>query len=495
MERFKEIKILLESGRSIREISRSLNCTRRTIRLIKNGKREAVAIKVRVPLWTEKVDWETVLEEVKAGHYLKHIWEERVVDLINYSGFWKQFKKLYPEYQERIVTNRFFNAGEYCEVDYAGDTIAYVLKTGEIKRAPVFIGALCYSQLLFAHATQNTKGKFFLESHAEMYKYFRGVPLVTVPDCLKQGVKKSHIFDPDINEVYSDFAKHYGTSIVPARVKRPKDKAIVEGAVKIIMRYFKYIYRNETFRSVTEINTALRECINRINNKPHTRLKLSRNQMWLENEKSKLKLLPTNDYEFYEWKECKVHPDSHITISENAYSVPYIYRGKRVKVKVGKHTVEIYFNLERIALHSRAFTVGSYVSKIEHLPKNTQAYYENTPQNILSQAKFINRDLNILLDAEFKLDTLGNLRKAQGFISIAKKEVVAVGHEQASINISKACLDVQRFNKFRVYYFKEQLYRYRKESAPKKDTEIVRNNINTLLRYNQINFVEQIIKS
>jgi transposase len=488
MERHEEIKRLLALGMSLSKISTSLRCSRKSARLVRDGKRVLEAKKLRPPLWTDKLEWSTILQEVKDGHYIKHIWEERASEIINYSGFWKQFKKLYPEYQERFVTNRFFNPAGHCEVDYAGDKVEYVTRTGEVNKASIFVGILCYSQKLFAYAAANEKSRYFLESHAKMYENFGGVPEVTVCDCLKQGVKKANIFDPDLNEAYSDMAKYYNTAVVPARVRHPKDKALVEGAVKIIMRYFKFKNRNNTFRSVSEINNALRICVEEINNKKHTRLKISRNQMWLEHEKNKLKSLPLESYECCEWKECRVHPDSHICVWANYYSVPYIYRGKTVKVKISKSTIEIYYELERLALHSRSTSISAYTTIIEHLPKNAQAYYENTPQNVLSQAKFISKDLHVLIEDEFKISTLGNLRRAQGFVSVARQEVEAIGHKLAEENIIKTCSDIKMFSKFRVSYFKEQLFRYRKQTATKKDTEIVRKENHLLRHYQQQEF-------
>jgi hypothetical protein len=480
--RYNEVKRLLDLGRSLSEISKTLKCNRRTVRLIRDGKKEIGLKTLRLPLWTDTLNWDKILEDVKLGHSLKDIWEEQAHEIINYSGFWKQFVKKHPEYHERFIVHRFFNPGEYCEVDYAGDLVEYVVaRTGELKEASVFIGILCYSQLIFANASISTKSRYFLESHSDMYEYFGGVPEVTTCDCLKQGVSKCHIYDPDINQAYSEHAKHHGTTIVPARSRRPQDKALVEGAVKIVMRYFKFVYRNHVFYSVAEINQALKICVDKINNKIHTRLKTSRFNLWSCYEKAKLKPLPVNRYEYYEWKECRVHPDAHISVWNNYYSVPHIYRGKTVKAKIGKNIVEIYYELERIAVHSRhAEKAGAVITDFAHLPKNAQAYHENTPQNILSQAKFINNDLYLLIQEEFNKNTLGNLRKALGFIRTAKKEVEAVGHD--TINISKSCSDIKMFNKFRVPYFKEQLIRYRKQLNIKTDTEIIRT-LNPMLRY------------
>lgn len=488
MARLLEIKRLLGLGLAVNEIKRTLHCSKETIRKIRDGKKEECDIGVRAqiePIWVAKVNFEEIIKDVKAGHTLKHIWEESVSEFVGYSGFWKQFSKLHPEIKNESVTLREFAPGSQCEVDYAGDTVEYHVKNGETKKAVIFVGILCHSQLMFAKATVNSTSRYFLDSHASMYEYFKGVPEVTTCDCLKQGVLKCHRYDPEINVAYADMAKHYRTAIVPARVRHPKDKALVEGAVKIIMRYFKFINRHKIFYSIAEINLALQKCIEELNNKKHSRLNVSRRELFELNELSKLKPLPQEAYETYEYKECKVHSDSHIHIWQNYYSVPHIYRGKTVKVKVGKNIMEIFYELDKVATHIRATHVGQIITEINHLPENSRAYKEITPQNLLSQAKFINKNLHQLIEQKFQEDVLGNIRRVQGIINYARKEVQAIGHERASINITRTCSDILNWNKFRSAYFKERLQQYRKIKSENVDEIIVRDLSNPMIRYNK----------
>lgn len=488
--RYREIRRLLEQGLSERNISLSLRCSRKTIRKVREGRITEATLEVTglsETGWEQEIDWESVKSLLK-DHPLKYIWEEKAGHLIQYSGFWKYFSKRYPLEHGRISVHREFSAGEYSEVDYAGWTVEYVNQlTGEILNAPVFIGILCYGQLIFAEARANMQSRNFLECHALMYESFGGVPRVTRCDCLKQGVSKVHIYDPDINMAYCELAAHYNTAIVPARPIRPKDKALVESAVRILKRNFRFLNRDRIFTSVQEINVALRECVEQVNNHAHTRFRISRRQMHEEQEKSKLQPLPIERYEYTEWKDAKVHPDSHISVGSNYYSVPHIYRGQMVKVKITQNIVEVFYKMERVALHVRyKDKAGKWFTEHNHLPENAKAFYEATPQNLLSQAKFISKELHQVIETLFNKDTLGNLRRVQGIIRTARKEIEAIGHGRALQNIVTACESMTRFNKYRVPYFKELLYQLRNKSVEPIDREITRNPDANLLRFSHM---------
>ncbi len=487
--RKEEIGRLLGMGMSVRNISQILKCSRKTVRKIRDGDKTSFEIcgEYREGVWAEGVYWEGVLAEYRKGHPLKYIWEEGFSEKSTYISFWRYFYKRFPLERKASVTHREFTPGQRCEVDWCGFKVEWIdIKTGEVHDASIFIGALGFSQYIFAKATHDEKNPNFLESHARMYEHFGGVPCVTVPDCLKQGVTRCHLYDPDINPSYTDLAKLYKTAIVPARPGHPKDKAIVEVSVGLVKRYFRWIYRGHTFTSLEEINRAVCEVIEKINKKPHTRFKRSRYEMWFEVERAKLKPLPLEPYEYFEWREAKVHPDCHVSVDSDFYSVPHIHRGKTVKVRTGRKHVEIYLDMERIALHPKSFSKqGRYITRVEHLPPNSRAYLEATPQNILSQAKFINRDLHDLIDEIFKEDTLGNLRRALGLVRSAREQMKASGYETAQGFISRACETMKKYKKIRVPYFKELLKGLTKESYRCENREIKRGPNNTMLRHNK----------
>ena len=186
VDRYQEIERRLAEGRSLREIAQALGCSRRTVRQVRDGKKgspEAVARRAADPLWMGQLDWPAIIHDLGLGHPLKFLWEERAQHLTTYSNFWKQFYRKFPQYREASVTAREFAPGERVEVDYAGDPIEWVqFKTGEIRRAWIFVAGLGFSQLLYAWAAEDMKSRNWLASHRRMFAYYGGVPHVTVFD-------------------------------------------------------------------------------------------------------------------------------------------------------------------------------------------------------------------------------------------------------------------------------------------------------------------------
>ena len=357
MDRVSEIKRQLSLGIPIIQISQNLKCTERTVRLIRDGQITDAKSHHKIshgPLWIERMNWNDILAEIIDGHPFSLVWEEVAKDVVGYKAFLDQFHKKFPNYKKAFIVHRHFAPGDRCEVDYAGDKVEWIdVSTGAVHEAVIFVGILGFSQKIYAEATEDQQGRNFVRSHVRMYNYFGGVPRITVPDCLKQGVTRCHRYDPEINRSYGAMASEFNTVIVPARPRRPKDKALVEGAVKIVMRYFRWKCRRHIFLSLKEINDTLLEVCREINLKPHSRFKISREVSWQEKERSALQSLPEVDYEFAEYKTAKVHDDSHISYSWTYYSVPHQYRGMKVDLKITEKTMEVFFDNQRIALHRK----------------------------------------------------------------------------------------------------------------------------------------------
>lgn len=489
MARHDEIKRRLNEGRGVREIARSLKVSRVTVREIRDGAKAAPVVQRKRavdPLWMAQVGWQEVIEDLRRGHALKLIWDEKAKRLTTYANFWKQFYRKFPEYRQASVTAREFAAGERVEVDWAGDPIEWVdVKTGELHKAWVFVSGLGFSQLLFAWATPDMKSMHWLACHQRMFEFYGGVPHVTVPDCLKQGVIKCHIYDPDLNPEYAQLAAHFATSIVPARPGTPKDKAIAEGLVKILSRYVRFRYRKHRFTSIGEINRALEECVEKINDRAHTRFRISRRERFETVEKAALKTLPTVPYEVGEWKRATLHPDCYIGIDSALYSAPHIHRGKELRVKLTETQVEIYLDLECLAIHARDRRRGGYRTKIDtHFPPQSQAYYEATPQNLISQARFIDEALHALVVELFNEDIYGNIRRVQGLVRSCHKEIQQVGREAAIAHIRTALATMRRHGKVRVPYLTDLLKQARlKKGQPSAEREIKRIPGNPMLRH------------
>ncbi|MDP2323711.1 MAG: IS21 family transposase [Gammaproteobacteria bacterium] len=488
VDRYQDIERRLVEGRSVREIASALGCSRRTIRLIRDGQKASPEAPKPSsdPLWMLQLDWPTIIHDLGLGHPLKFLWEEKAQHLTTYSNFWKQFYRKFPQYRAASVTAREFAPGERVEVDYAGDPLEWVeITTGEIHKAWVFVAGLGFSQLLYAWAAEDMKSRNWLGAHRRMYAFYGGVPHVTVPDCLKQGVLKCHLYDPDLNPGYADLAAQFATTVVPARARKPRDKAIVEGLVKILMRYVRFRYRHQRFTSLTEINRALAECIERINARRHSRFGVSRRERFETLERAALKPLPQHDVVYGEWKDAKLHADCYVVVEGDYYSAPHRHRHKKLRVKISENQVEIFLQLERLAIHPRSRHRNGKRIKIEaHFPPASQAYYEATPQRLLSQSRFIHPDLHQLFVELFNADVYGNIRRCQGFVRTCTKEINQSGHELASQHIAVAIATMHRYAKFRVPYFQALLAQARQQALqPQAGRDIVRRPGNPMLRY------------
>jgi transposase len=492
MVQFAEILRLIEAGQTNRQIARSLRCRRTMVAEVRKGlltpdrlARAHEPEKRLPPGWALQVDWNTVEKDIRDGHQLKRIWEDVAASWTSYSNFFKYVKVRFARLLVATVTLREFRAGEHCEVDYAGDKIEWLdPRTGEIHQAHVFVGILCFSQKIFAIAHPDEKKANWLDAHCRMFEAYCGVPAVLVPDCLKNGVTKAHRYDPDLNQDYVELVAHYGAAVVPARPKRPKDKALVENAVGILMRYFRYVYRRRTFTSLAQVNEALRAVVATINSKIHTRFKTSRDERFVNLEKLKLRPLPLEPYNIGEWKNATHHPDCTVHLDGNFYSAPHAYRGKELRAKLSANLVEIFLDLDRIAVHARTKgKVGDRIVDNTHLPENSRAYREATPQMVLAQAKFSHPELHALIDELFKQDALAHLRRAQGIVRKAYAVIQADTRERANPWIQSACAHMRRFGRVRVQLFEQLIAAEKKKSAVfPEDREIKRQPGNPMVR-------------
>ncbi len=374
--------------------------------------------------------------------------------------------------REHVEKMRECAPGDRCEVDYAADKIDWLdPKTGEIYQAHIFIGVLGFSGLNFAWASENEEGPNWLQAHRKMFDAFGGVPHVIVCDYLKPGIIKTHRYHPDLSPGYAEIAAHYMTTIIPVSAGHT-DKAMVDAAARVLMRTFRFIYCRHTFTSITEINHALSHVVGRINRKVRPHLKMSRLQLWASQEKHALNPLPTLAFEAVEWKLARVHPDCTISFESAYYSVPYQHQGKDVRIKLSGTHVEIFVDLERVALHKRDFSRhGSRNIIPEHLIDNTKAYQGAVPQDLLSQATLVTKSLYRIIDELFSKDTLGNLRRAHRFIRRAHLEIEDCGREIAEPRIHEAIEQMRQFNNFSVYYFEATLHQLRQETKRSRQAE------------------------
>lgn len=427
MSIIEEIKRYKAQGLSNRAIARALKCSRKTITkyLEQTDQIETALPVLNPPLedWTQKIDWEFLHDEVKNHVPLQILWEEQSAQgrcPVLYPAFWKQFNKRFPCLEVTMV--RQFPAGERVEIDYCDGIEILVPSTGEILKTHLFVGVLCRSRYTYAEFSFSQKSQDFLSSHVRMFEYFGGIPHQVSPDNLKSAVNKTHRYDPEINPAYTRLASHYNFVVTPARVRTPKDKAIVERNVQIFQRWFFFKVRKQTFTSLAELNQCLHENLKIFHQKTHRVFKKTRQEMF-EEEKKHLLSLPQNAYEVSIHKKAKLHTDCHLEFDHNYYSAPWKLRGHILDVWATDKVIEIYDNGDRVAFHKRDRTTkGNFHTKKEHYPPQHQAYLEITPCFLRETAQGLGENVfNVIEKLLSGPHPLAYLRRSQGILALAKK--------------------------------------------------------------------------
>ena len=290
-----------------------------------------------------------------------------------------QFKTYYREYLTKTKATMHINRkpGETMEVDWAGQTAELVdSTTGELIDAYIFVAALPYSGYAYAEAFLNRKQEAWALAHVNAYNFFGGVARLLVPDNLKTGVTKHTRNEIILNKSYQELAEYYGTAILPARVRKPKDKPVVESAVGNVSSYILAAIRNQKFFTLRELNEAIRERLYTFNHKPFQKKDGTR-ATWFAEEQPLFLPLPGSPFEQAEWKLATVAFNYHIEIDGQYYSVPFEYIKRRVDVRLTHNVVEVFFERNRICSHIRLYgRRGQYSTQELHMPPNHQQYIQ-----------------------------------------------------------------------------------------------------------------------
>jgi transposase len=271
-------------------------------------------------------------------------------------------------------------------VDWSGDGITITDPvTGKESRAELFVGVLGASNYTYAEAAATQGLRDWIQCHIHMYEHFGGVPALTVPDNTKTAVTAPDRYEPELQATYLDMARHYKTALLPARVRKPKDKAKVEGAVLLAQRRILARLRNNRFFSLEEANDAVWRCLDDLNAAPFQKMDGSRRELWETLDRPALKALPPTRYEYAEWRRCKVNIDYHVEVEKHFYSVPYQLVHEQVYARVTQTTVEIFFKDRRVSSHVRHLGPG-FTTEPAHMPKDHREYLDWTPTRIMSWA-------------------------------------------------------------------------------------------------------------
>jgi transposase len=323
-------------------------------------------------------------ELLKNGVSKKLLWTEYLEECrlngdepLMYSQFCHYI--LQDEQKRRATMHISRKPGEQIEVDWAGDPAKIIdPDTGEITEAYLFVGVMTYSQYAYVEAFINEKQRAWITAHVHMYNHFGGVAKILVPDnCKTAVVHTKDWYTPKLNATYHEMAEHYGTAIIPARVRKPKDKANVEGTVGNISTWITAALRNEQFFSLEELNAAIREKLEAFNLRNFQKKEGSRWSLFHHEELPFLSPLPATSYELADWKQATVQFNYHISLEGMIYSVPYEYIKRKVDVRITDRVIEVFYNHNRIASHKRLYgRKGQYSTILEHMPPDHQKYLE-----------------------------------------------------------------------------------------------------------------------
>jgi transposase len=368
------------------------------------------------------------------------LWSEYKVEQpggYNYTQFclhYKQWKKA-----SEVTMHFEHKAGDKMYVDFAGNKLKYIERTtGEVHEVEVFVAILGASQLTYVEAVQSQKKEDFIFVVENALHYFGGVPSAIVPDNLKSAVTQADKYEPELNRTFADFGLHYETSILPARSRKPRDKALVENAVKNIYTRIYAPLRNRIFFSIDELNSAILKELDKHNNHNFQNKEYSRSQLFAEVEEKALKPLPLLRYEIKNYSVGTVYKNSYIWLGcdQHYYSVPFRYIGKRVKIEFTRTWVAVYLEHERIAYHQRTAGKYGYTTIGEHLPSQHRFVSDWNPEKFIGWAQSVGQEtekvISIILAS--KVHPEQAYKSCIGILSYGKK----VGYERLNLACRRA---------------------------------------------------------
>jgi transposase len=372
-------------------------------------------------------DWEEVRKELrKKGVTLQLIWMEYIEkhpDGYKHSQFGEYYRRWKKEHSEPRMRNVHIG-GERMQVDYAGIKIRIVdRETGNFFMSPVFVAVLPASNYAYAEAQSGEDQCNWNNGHVRSFVFFGGVVKIVVPDNLKTGITRPEYYEPDINLAYQELAEYYQIAVLPARVRRPRDKGKVENAVQNVERWVIAPLRNQTFFSLSEANRAIREKLDEFNNKMMLAVGRTRRQEFEEIDLPNLRPLPEKPYEFAIRKTARVNIDYHVEFEKHFYSVPHSLIHQEVDLRVTEHLVQIFHQGKSVAVHPRSSKAGRYTTLREHMPPNHQFMDKINANQLLSWAEEVGPQTYDLIQATLKSRIYPEqaFRSCLGILSLAKK--------------------------------------------------------------------------
>jgi transposase len=414
MRQLVDVLRLRSEGRSVRQVAVSLGLPRSTVAdylrrvataglawPLPDGTDPAALLARLFPAGEPRArrrpvpEWAAVhAERTRPGVTLQLLWleyKQAHPDGYQYTQFCAHYRRWCAQLDP--VLRQVYVAGERVFVDYAGQTMPVVdPQTGEVQEAQIFVGALGASHYLYAEATWTQQLPDWIGAHVRMYTELGGVPALTIPDNLRAGVTHACFYEPVLTPTYQDLAAHYGTTILPTRVARPRDKAKVETGVQLVERWCLAPLRHHTFFSLAELNAELRVRRDALNARPFQKLPGTRRQLLETLDRPALKPLPPTPYDYAEWRKARVNIDYHVQVAGHLYSVPYVLVRQEVDVRLTATMVEVLHQGKRVAAHRRSAARGHFTTDPGHRPKAHQQHLEWTPSRLIHWGTSIGPD-------------------------------------------------------------------------------------------------------
>jgi transposase len=340
-------------------------------------------------------DFALIHLELKKKHVTKLlVWQEyreQHTDGMQYSQFCDRYRRWTDSLS--VTMRQSHRAGERMFVDFSGDGLEVIdPRTGECKMAKLFVAVLGASNLTYVEPVFSEDLPTWIGCHVRAFTYFGGVVEIVVPDNLKSGVKRADFYDPELNPTYADLAQHYNTVVIPARKRKPRDKAKAEQGVLLAERWVLAVLRKREFGSLAELRDAVTPLRDRLNDRPMQKIGRSRRQIFEAVERAALKPLPSQPYEMCTWKKVTVNIDYHIEFEDHYYSVHYTYytsNRRKMEVRATAATVEILHRGRRVASHVRSYEKYKHTTNPDHMPDHHRIRVEWSPSRIISWAKSV----------------------------------------------------------------------------------------------------------
>jgi transposase len=387
-------------------------------------------------------DWPQVQRELsRKGVTLLLLWQEYKASFPDGYGY-SRYASLYRDWKDKTDLRMLqrHNAGEKLFVDFAGLTMPVTDPTsGEARFVQVYAAAMGASQRIFAKAYASQTLENWLSANADAFEFYGAVPQILVPDNLKSGVTSADRFEPVMNPAFAEFARHYGVAVIPARPKKPRDKAKVENAVQQVERWVLAPLRNHTFFSLDELNQAIALKVAELDVRLMKGPNASRRELFDEIDGPAMRALEMPRYQFASWKRAKVAPDYHVEFQGHRYSVPHALVGHHVDLRVGLETVEVFEGGKRICGHPRNLSRRGFSTTEAHMPLAHREYAAWTPERLEAWAAQTGPSTK-----EFVVQMLaGKVHPQQAFRSCMG--VISLGKTYTAERLEAACARALRF--------------------------------------------------